>query len=380
METYFLYNGNLGTQDSVIDSDDIFVIEQPFESYQNDDHQRDQTENKTVLPESRIRTWREWSQFETKILMDMYRRNSTQVGPTKKFKSKKEMFGFIAQSLSERLNITRSAHQCENRYKTVVNQRKSGYFDRVLLGKKTTNTPKILDENEKSLNAATASVSADHDYNGLNITKFISNEWGVEDTRLLMDLYKKNISKVGLHRTFRTKLKMFEFISKSLSDMLHITRSAEQCINRYKTIMRRKHIKLDIATSIDEFKEENSNSSFQIPNLNSLCDIKLIDDSGEYEQNSHLEAKQMYRNVIKKTGTPPKCQFEELETRQETELTRTLKEIADQKEKTLLKIAANREVAEERRHQETMALIRQLGENILRCIGNPTFDTSEHHY
>jgi len=47
-------------------------------------------------------------------------------------------------------------------------------------------------------------------------------------------------------------------------------------------------------------------------------------------------------------------------------LARTLREIATQKEKTLLSIAANRELAEERRHQETMALIQQIG-NILYC-------------
>jgi len=46
----------------------------------------------------------------------MYRRNVTQVGPTKKFKSKREMFKFIAQAISTKLNIIRSAHQCENRY------------------------------------------------------------------------------------------------------------------------------------------------------------------------------------------------------------------------------------------------------------------------
>lgn len=48
-------------------------------------------------------------------------------------------------------------------------------------------------------------------------------------------------------------------------------------------------------------------------------------------------------------------------------LTKTLREIAKQKEQTLLKIAANQERAEERRHQETMALIRQLG-NILNIL------------
>lgn len=47
----------------------------------------------------------------------------------------------------------------------------------------------------------------------------------------------------------------------------------------------------------------------------------------------------------------------------DTVLARTLKEIAAQKEKTLLRIAANQERAEERRHQETMTLIRELGNN-----------------
>lgn len=58
------------------------------------------------------------------------------------------------------------------------------------------------------------------------------NEWGDHDTKLLMDLYRKNISKVGLERTFRTKLKMFEHIATVLSDILNITRTAEQCLNR----------------------------------------------------------------------------------------------------------------------------------------------------
>lgn len=63
----------------------------------------------------------------------------------------------------------------------------------------------------------------------------------------------------------------------------------------------------------------------------------------------------------------PKLLPKELETNQDTALTRTLREIAVQKEKTLLKIAANQERAAERRHQETMALIRQLS-NVLVSI------------
>lgn len=124
----------------------------------------------------------------------MYRQNITQVGPMKKFKSKREMFKCIAQSISTKLSIIRSAHQCENRYisykyffsmivvyiihillfteelnlfryKTVINQRKVGCS---ILQKSRSNVERRLNEEERLQNDVTASVSADHDYNGQN--------------------------------------------------------------------------------------------------------------------------------------------------------------------------------------------------------------------
>lgn len=75
-----------------------------------------------------------------------------------------------------------------------------------------------------------------------------------------------------------------------------------------------------------------------------------------------------YNKPLKKEGRHPKLIPKSLPNTsdicEETLLTRTLKEIAAEKEKTLLQIAENQERAEERRHQETMALIRQLG-NVL---------------
>lgn len=51
------------------------------------------------------------------------------------------------------------------RYKTVINQRKVG---RTILPKTKTNIGNILNEKERSQSDVTASVSADHDYNGQN--------------------------------------------------------------------------------------------------------------------------------------------------------------------------------------------------------------------
>lgn len=56
------------------------------------------------------------------------------------------------------------------RYKTVINQRKVGKFEKNLEKLTKFHTMKLYNENEKFINAATASVSADHDYNGKNST------------------------------------------------------------------------------------------------------------------------------------------------------------------------------------------------------------------
>uniref|UniRef100_A0A2S2NVG7 Uncharacterized protein n=1 Tax=Schizaphis graminum TaxID=13262 RepID=A0A2S2NVG7_SCHGA len=205
------------------------------------------------------------------------------------------------------------------------------------------------------------------------------NEWGVDDTKLLMELYRKNISKVGLERTFRTKLKMFEYIADTINNILNITRTAEQCLNRYKTIFRRKN-----------FKQNRLNNDMSIKNIviennlnnsdNSNCDTHFVDDLYESEFNTHIYDGKTLRKAVKQPKMVPKLLPKEPDTSQDTVLTRTLREIANQKEKTLLKIAANQERAEERRHQETLTLIRQLGETIVRYIGNQQGVTSEQHY
>lgn len=76
----------------------------------------------------------------------------------------------------------------------------------------------------------------------------------------------------------------------------------------------------------------------------------------------------MLKKIVKSPKIAPKLIPNEPEMNQDTMLTKTLKEIAAQKEKTLLKIAANQERAEERRHQETMSLIRELGNGLLLIL------------
>lgn len=76
----------------------------------------------------------------------------------------------------------------------------------------------------------------------------------------------------------------------------------------------------------------------------------------------------MLKKIVKSPKIAPKLIPNEPEMSQDTVLTKTLKEIAAQKEKTLLRIAANQERAEERRHQETLSLIRELGNGLMLLL------------
>ncbi|KAK8773424.1 hypothetical protein V5799_012044 [Amblyomma americanum] len=66
----------------------------------------------------------EWTLGETKLLLDYYYKYFPQVGPFKKFKNKKMLFKQVSQDLATVLGCHKTPQQCENRYKTVMRQKK----------------------------------------------------------------------------------------------------------------------------------------------------------------------------------------------------------------------------------------------------------------
>lgn len=65
-----------------------------------------------------------WTDSATVFILDQYKVYLSQIGPMKKFKSKKTMWAEISRELQENLNISRTPLQIENRYKTVLKQKK----------------------------------------------------------------------------------------------------------------------------------------------------------------------------------------------------------------------------------------------------------------
>nr|XP_050048172.1 uncharacterized protein LOC126544749 isoform X1 [Dermacentor andersoni]XP_054917139.1 uncharacterized protein LOC126544749 isoform X1 [Dermacentor andersoni] len=67
----------------------------------------------------------EWTEGQTKLLLEYYYKYFSQIGPFKKFKNKKQAFKQISMDVEAVLGIKKTAKQCENRYKTMIRRRKA---------------------------------------------------------------------------------------------------------------------------------------------------------------------------------------------------------------------------------------------------------------
>ncbi|XP_049522164.1 DDRGK domain-containing protein 1-like [Dermacentor silvarum] len=87
----------------------------------------------------------EWTEGETKLMLDYYEQYFPQVGPMKKFRNKKEMFGRIAENLNKTMGITRTGEQCCSRFKTVIRRKTSATTQ----NKKSGNSPSDVPYDEE---------------------------------------------------------------------------------------------------------------------------------------------------------------------------------------------------------------------------------------
>ncbi|XP_077497889.1 uncharacterized protein LOC144108556 [Amblyomma americanum] len=66
-----------------------------------------------------------WTTGETKLLLDCYVRYTPQVGPQRRFRSKKMMYEQIAQDIQRILGVIRTGVQCETRFKTLAKRKRN---------------------------------------------------------------------------------------------------------------------------------------------------------------------------------------------------------------------------------------------------------------
>lgn len=69
-----------------------------------------------------------WSEGESKLLLALYSRYFPEIGPFKRFKTRKHMFIKIAEEINERMNTHYTAQQCDRHFKT-LKKRKTKVVD-----------------------------------------------------------------------------------------------------------------------------------------------------------------------------------------------------------------------------------------------------------
>lgn len=168
--------------------------------------------------------------------------------------------------------------------------------------------------------------------------------WCDDSTKLLLDKYEQYLALVGPMKQFKCKKAMWMQIAEDIKTEINIVRSATQCENRYKTILKRKNqsTKNNLQSGAKRIKvdfEEEINK------------IKAIDDSLE------PEILQGPGKVIEKENIPKRCQ----------EIKKKTMSMSD----TLLQIQKDKEEKREKRHQEKLELLK----NFMKIFNNKDSDS-----
>ncbi|XP_077553866.1 uncharacterized protein LOC144168774 [Haemaphysalis longicornis] len=66
-----------------------------------------------------------WDEGETRLLLTLYSQYCNEVGPLKKFRTKRAMYQQVAKEILQILGIRRSAEQCDSRLKTIIRRKKN---------------------------------------------------------------------------------------------------------------------------------------------------------------------------------------------------------------------------------------------------------------
>lgn len=91
--------------------------------------------------DAKISQTSEWSEGETRVLLDKFYDYLSQVGPMKRFKNKKAMWAAIALDIEDETGHFKTAEQCQNRFKTIKKRRSEAKKHNATSGAEPTEIP-----------------------------------------------------------------------------------------------------------------------------------------------------------------------------------------------------------------------------------------------
>lgn len=164
------------------------------------------------------------------------------------------------------------------------------------------------------------------------------HKWGESETRLMLDKYETYFPEVGPKKLFKTKKKMWEKIALDVNTIMKTQFSAVQVENRYKTILKRKK-------QVIEHNSQTGNAREEIPFEKEIQKIVAMDDSIQPEV--QRSATQVTYKITPNTDDSNE------ENKRKKLKTKSIQE-------TIREISATKEANRERRHQEKMAIFKEI--------------------
>ncbi|KAF5278533.1 hypothetical protein FQR65_LT15646 [Abscondita terminalis] len=174
--------------------------------------------------------------------------------------------------------------------------------------------------------------------------------WGEQATKLLLDKYETYLPLVGPLKRFKKKKNLWIAIAEDLENILNIKKSASQCENRYKTVLKRKK-------GIVKHNQKTGEVPVIDPYNNELTKIAAIDDSIEPEVKLGVNNCIIKRKISELQEDDLTPSTSSCSSRSSTPtIPKRKKPLGD----ILYDIARIREEGRNQRHQEKLDLLREL--------------------
>ncbi|XP_025154752.1 uncharacterized protein LOC112588587 isoform X1 [Harpegnathos saltator] len=94
-----------------------------FESFESQEYDQNESQSQEYDKKGK-KSSDYWSNSGTSFLLDKYETYMSDIGPMKKFKTKKLMWAQISKDMLTMLDVLKTPLQVENRYKTVLKRKK----------------------------------------------------------------------------------------------------------------------------------------------------------------------------------------------------------------------------------------------------------------
>ncbi|XP_031328682.1 uncharacterized protein LOC116182585 [Photinus pyralis] len=172
--------------------------------------------------------------------------------------------------------------------------------------------------------------------------------WDEQATKLLLDKYETYLPLVGPLRKFKKKKQLWSAISEDIKNILNIQKTAGQCENRYKTVLKRKKNIIKTNRTSGESPKHN-------PYEEELSRIAAIDDSVEPPVRMGVGK----CIIVDKNNCANKTEESPSSSRSATPTFPSRKRPVSE---VLMEIAKEKEEGRNRRHKEKLDLLRNLAE------------------